>query len=126
MRDRLLDVLEAAAMLGRSENAVRRMVERRQIPYRKAGRRVMFLESELQALIDALPGLSLEDLQEREKAGMCGEERGEKAMKHREYGASPGNEVPREARMRFAGSAATFFSCDCTTAPPPCIPESYH
>jgi excisionase family DNA binding protein len=57
-------------MLGRSENAVRRMVERRQIPYRKSGRRVLFLESELRAFIEALPGLSLEDLREREKAGV--------------------------------------------------------
>ena len=70
MRDRLLDVPETAAMLGRSENAVRRMVERRQIPYRKSGRRVLFLESELRAFIEALPGLSLEDLREREKAGV--------------------------------------------------------
>lgn len=57
-------------MLGRSENAVRRMVERRQIPFRKSGRRVLFLESELQAFIEALPGVSLEDLREREKAGV--------------------------------------------------------
>lgn len=70
MRDRLLDVPETAAMLGRSENAVRRMVERRQIPFRKSGRRVLFLESELQAFIEALPGVSLEDLREREKAGV--------------------------------------------------------
>jgi excisionase family DNA binding protein len=70
MRDRLLDVLETATMLGRSENAVRRMVERRQIPYRKSGRRVLFLESELKAFIEALPGLSLEALREREKAGV--------------------------------------------------------
>jgi predicted DNA-binding transcriptional regulator AlpA len=47
MPDRLIDILETATLLGRTENAVRRMVERRQIPYRKSGRRVMFLESEL-------------------------------------------------------------------------------
>ena len=64
MSDRLLDVPETAAMLGRSENAVRRIVERRQIPYRKSGRRVLFLESELRAFIEALPGLSLEDIRE--------------------------------------------------------------
>ena len=72
MRDRLLDVLETAAMLGRSENAVRRMVERRQIPYRKSGWRVLFLESELQAFIEALPGLSLADLREGELARVSG------------------------------------------------------
>jgi excisionase family DNA binding protein len=70
MKDRLLDVPETAAMLGRSENAVRRLVERRQIPYRKSGRRVLFLESELKAFIEALPGLTIEDLREREKAGV--------------------------------------------------------
>jgi excisionase family DNA binding protein len=70
MRNRLLDVPETAAMLGRSENAIRRMVERRQIPYRKSGRRVLFLESELKAFIEALPGLPLEDLRAREKAGV--------------------------------------------------------
>ncbi len=72
MKDRLLDVPETAAVLGRSENAIRRMVERRQIPYRKSGRRVLFLESELRAFIDALPGLSLEDLREGELARASG------------------------------------------------------
>jgi excisionase family DNA binding protein len=70
MRDRLLDVQETAAMLGRSENAVRRMVERRQIPYRKNGRRVLFLESELSEFIEDLPGLSLADVRERARAGL--------------------------------------------------------
>ncbi len=72
MKDRLLDVPETAAVLGRSENAIRRMVERRQIPYRKSGRRVLFSESELRAFIDALPGLSLEDLREGELARASG------------------------------------------------------
>lgn len=67
MSDRLMDVLETAALIGRSENAVHRMVERRQIPYRKSGRRLLFLESELAAFIADLPGLSLEDLRERKK-----------------------------------------------------------
>ena len=70
MREKLLGVEEAAEMLGRSENAVRRMVERRQLPFRKSERRVLFLESELRAFIETLPGLSLEDLREREKAGV--------------------------------------------------------
>ena len=70
MREKLLGVEEAAEMLGRSENAVRRMVERRQLPFRKSGRRVLFLESELKAFIEALPGLSLDDVRERERAGM--------------------------------------------------------
>ena len=68
MRERLLSVEEAAEMLGRTTHAIYRLVERRHIPFRKAGRRVVFVESELQAFIEALPGLSLEDLREREKA----------------------------------------------------------
>jgi len=70
MRERLLKIEEAAEMLGRTTNAVYRLVERRRLPYRKAGRRVMFVESELRAFIEALPGLSLEDLQKRERAGV--------------------------------------------------------
>ena len=60
MRERLLGVEEAAEMIGRTTHAVYRLVERRQIPYRKSGRRVLFVESELKAFIEALPGLSLE------------------------------------------------------------------
>ena len=67
MRERLLSVDEAAEMLGRTTHAIYRLVERRHIPFRKAGRRVMFVESELKAFIEALPGFSLEDLREREK-----------------------------------------------------------
>ena len=70
-KERLLGVEGAAEMLGRSENAVRRMVERRQIPFRKSGRRVLFLESELRAFIDALPGVSLEEVRQRQEAGMA-------------------------------------------------------
>ncbi len=47
MRERLLGVEDAAEMLGRTTHAIYRLVERRQLPYRKSGRRVLFLESEL-------------------------------------------------------------------------------
>ena len=70
MRDKLLGVAEAAEMLGRTTHAIYRLVERRRVPYRKDGRRVMFVESELRAFIEALPGLSLEDVRAREKAGV--------------------------------------------------------
>ena len=70
MKERLLDVTEAASLLGRSENAVRRMVERRQIPYRKSGRRVLFLESEILEFIERLPGVSLVEIRERGLAGV--------------------------------------------------------
>jgi excisionase family DNA binding protein len=71
MHDRLVDIAETAVILGRTENAVRRMVERRQIPFRKSGRRVLFRESELRAFIDALPGVTLDDVRQRQEAGVA-------------------------------------------------------
>jgi excisionase family DNA binding protein len=45
--DRLLDVGEAAGLLNVSPRTVYGWVSQSRIPYRKAGRRVLFLESEL-------------------------------------------------------------------------------
>ena len=70
MTDRLLTVDEAAAMLGRTTRALYRLVERRKIPFRKDGRRLLFMASELRTFIEGLPGLSLEDLRDRERAGV--------------------------------------------------------
>jgi excisionase family DNA binding protein len=67
---RLLTIEDAAQRLGRTVQAVYRLVERRKIPFRKDGKRVFFVESELQEFIENLPGLSLDDLREREKAGV--------------------------------------------------------
>ena len=55
MTERLLTVEDAATMLGRTPHAVYRMVARRQLPYRKAQKRLVFVESEL-----ALGGTSAE------------------------------------------------------------------
>lgn len=44
---RFLDVGEAARFLGVSPKSLYAWVSQRQIPYRKAGRRLLFLESEL-------------------------------------------------------------------------------
>jgi excisionase family DNA binding protein len=41
---RLLNVAEIAVKLGRTEKAIRRLVERRQIPHLRIGRRVQFCE----------------------------------------------------------------------------------
>jgi excisionase family DNA binding protein len=70
MSEKLLTVDEAAAILGRTTHAIYRLVERRKLPHRKYGRRVVFLERELTAFIEDLPGLSLEDVRERERAGV--------------------------------------------------------
>jgi excisionase family DNA binding protein len=46
-RARLMDVQEAAEMLCIAPKTVYGLVSQRRIPFRKAGRRVLFLESEL-------------------------------------------------------------------------------
>ena len=62
MAEKLLNVEEAAEMLGRTLHGIYRLVERRQIPFRKDGRRVMFVESELEQHIANLPGTRLDDV----------------------------------------------------------------
>jgi excisionase family DNA binding protein len=71
MNDKLLTVDEAAALLGRTPHALYRLVALRQVPYRKAGRRLVFFERELRAYIEDLPGVSLEEVRERQAAGMA-------------------------------------------------------
>jgi len=44
---KFLNVKEAAALLKISRRTLYSLVEQRRIPYRKAGRRVLFFESEL-------------------------------------------------------------------------------
>ena len=56
-----LTIDQAAALMGRTPHAVYRLVARRQIPFRKHGRRLLFKRSELLAFLDKLPGLSLEE-----------------------------------------------------------------
>lgn len=53
----VLSVMEMAAMLGCSEQAVYRKVHRRTLPYRKLGRKVIFLRQEVETYLDGLPGL---------------------------------------------------------------------
>jgi hypothetical protein len=45
-----------------------RLVARRKIPFRKSGKRVVFIERELREYVDALPGVTLDEL--REHAGV--------------------------------------------------------
>jgi excisionase family DNA binding protein len=68
MTERLLNIEDAAALLGRTPHAIYQMVARRQIPFRKSGRRVFFLDRELREFIDDLPGVTLEELRERGNA----------------------------------------------------------
>ncbi len=45
--NRFMDVQEAAQLLGVSPKSLYAWVSQRRVPYRKAGRRLLFLESEL-------------------------------------------------------------------------------
>ena len=53
---------EVAEFLGRSPGAVRNLVLRRGIPFRKVGGRLLFLQNEIELWIDQAPGVRLEDL----------------------------------------------------------------
>ena len=53
---------EAAAFLGRSPGAVRNLVMRRAIPYRKVAGRLVFLRHELIEWIEGSPGLRPDEL----------------------------------------------------------------
>jgi excisionase family DNA binding protein len=55
----VLSVKDMAALLGCSEQAVYRKVYRRTLPYRKLGRKVIFLRQEVEAYLNGLPGLEL-------------------------------------------------------------------
>jgi len=53
---------DLSEFLGRSSGAIRNLVMRRAIPYRKVGGRLMFLKSEITAWIENAPGVRIEDL----------------------------------------------------------------
>jgi excisionase family DNA binding protein len=50
-----------AELLGKNRKAVEKMVERRLVPYRKHGKRIIFSRSELSEFFDNLPGVTLEE-----------------------------------------------------------------
>jgi len=64
----VLDVRGAADLLGCTPKAIRKRVERRLIPFRKWGGRLLFKMTELEDFIAALPGCTLEEAQENEEA----------------------------------------------------------
>lgn len=57
-----LNTEEVSALIGRSPGAVRNLVLRRQIPFRKPGGRLMFLRSEILLWIESAPGLRINEL----------------------------------------------------------------
>lgn len=63
-----LDVRGASALCGWSEKKTRSMIERRLMPFRRIGGRIVFLRSELEAWLAALGGCSLEEALENLRA----------------------------------------------------------
>jgi hypothetical protein len=53
---RVLGIPDVARVIGRSELATRRAIERGQIPARRWGRRVVVLADELETFLRGLPG----------------------------------------------------------------------
>lgn len=64
---KLLSVKEASKYLGISPNTIRKLISKRQIPFRNisAGRKAVFrlIKWELDAWVNRLPGLQLDDLE---------------------------------------------------------------
>jgi len=60
---KILTINETAIFLHRSPAAVRGLVKRGAIPYRKIGGRVSFLEHEITAWVMKSPGVRLEQVQ---------------------------------------------------------------
>jgi len=57
----LVDVKDAAQLLGCSEKSIRARVARQIIPYKKLGKRILFARSELLEFIQDLPGVTMEE-----------------------------------------------------------------
>ena len=56
---------EVAMFLGRTPKAIRKLVERGQLPHRRLGRRIIFVRAELEEFIQALPGMNIQDIRRR-------------------------------------------------------------
>jgi excisionase family DNA binding protein len=65
LTERYLTVNQLSNYLNRSSGAVRNLVLRRAIPYRKAGGRLIFDKEEIDAWIKNSQGVSLEELIEK-------------------------------------------------------------
>lgn len=63
MHQPFLTVKQIAALLSRSEDAIRALVYRRAIPYRVIGGRIMFIEDEITEWLKTVPGVTLKEIQ---------------------------------------------------------------
>jgi len=62
MNSLYLNTKQCGELIGRSPGAVRNLVYRRKIPFRKPGGRLIFLKSEIEAWIESAPGVKLEEI----------------------------------------------------------------
>ena len=56
------DVEKLSAVILRTPGAIRNLVLRREIPFRKVGGRLMFLRREIEEWVESAPGISIDDL----------------------------------------------------------------
>ena len=75
--ERLLDTKDVANLLNRSPGAVRNLVLRRKIPFRKVAGRLAFIKDEIEEWIAASPGIRLEELH---ASGTEAEKRGHRSV----------------------------------------------
>jgi hypothetical protein len=62
---RFVTLPDAAAFLGMTTKAIRKRVERRTIPFRRAGKRLIFDLAELEKWATGFPGVSLDEAIQR-------------------------------------------------------------
>lgn len=63
-----LDVREASAFLGTTEKALRGMIDRQLVPYRRLNSRIILLRSELEKFLLGLPGCTLDEVRANQEA----------------------------------------------------------
>ena len=61
-RKKFWNTNEVAEFLGKSPGAIRNLVLRRLIPYRKVAGRLVFLPDEIEEWVEKAPGVRLKDL----------------------------------------------------------------
>lgn len=66
--DEYLDTFAVAAFLKRTPGAIRNLVLRRKIPFRKVGGRLLFQKGEIKQWVETAPGLRLSDLKDCSKS----------------------------------------------------------
>lgn len=62
---KLLTIAQVSTLLGMSPKSIRQRVYRRQIPFRRWGSRILFLEDEVAEFIQSLPGIGPDEAERR-------------------------------------------------------------